>query len=195
MDPFLVYKMYLALKLHFTTESYDITKHRGAVKGKKETFLQRKDLTAIRKLARDFSQKEIRDFLIANFVSGNKWGGVFDAQAMDIYNEWLVQKKRVMYTFATDLDYIIMEMEKRGVTNAINSDEHPLIMKLLLGSKVSLETVVILDRLYGFTDKIKDDFVLKDSCLLVKKYKPFLSIDSDKVAKLQDKLDMVTGNV
>ena len=44
MDPFLVYKMYLALKLHFTTESYDITKHRGAVRGKKETFLQRKRL-------------------------------------------------------------------------------------------------------------------------------------------------------
>ena len=45
MDPFDVYKLYLALKLHFTTESYDKTKTKGDVRGKKETFLKRKDLT------------------------------------------------------------------------------------------------------------------------------------------------------
>lgn len=195
MDPFLVYKMYLALKLHFTTESYDITKHRGAVRGKKETFLKRKDLTAIRKLARDYSQKEIRDFLVANFVSGNKWGGVFDTQAMEVYNEWIVQKKRVMYTFATDLDYILMEMEKKGLTSAINSDEHPLVMKLLLGKKISLETVVILDILFDFINSYSNDFVLKDTCLLVKAYRPFLAVDSKKLAKFVDKLDMVKGYV
>ena len=195
MDPFLVYKMYLALKLHFTTESYDITKHRGAVRGKKETFLQRKDLTAIRKLARDYSQKQIRDFLVANFVSGDKWGGVFDTQAMDIYNEWVVQKKRIMYTFATDLDYILMEMEKRGLQSAINSSEHPLVLKLLLGKKISLESVVILDKLFNFVDNYKDDFVLKDTCLLVKKYQPFLAIDSKKLANVENELDMVRGNV
>ena len=80
---------------------------------RKKHFCNAKDLTAIRKLARDYSQKQIRDLLVANFVSGNKWGGVFDTEAMEIYNEWLVQKKRIMYTFATDLDYILLEMEKK----------------------------------------------------------------------------------
>ena len=56
MDPFDVYKIYLALKLHFTTDSYDITKHKYAAKGRKDTFLKRKDLIVIRKLARDFSR-------------------------------------------------------------------------------------------------------------------------------------------
>ena len=59
MDPFDVYKIYLALKLHFTTESYDITKHKFAAKGKKETFLKRKDLMVLRKLARDFQRQEM----------------------------------------------------------------------------------------------------------------------------------------
>ena len=44
MEPFDVYKIYLSLKLHFTTDSYDITKHKYAAKGRKETFLKRKDL-------------------------------------------------------------------------------------------------------------------------------------------------------
>ena len=78
MDPFDVYKIYLALKLHFTTESYDITKHKFAAKGKKETFLKRKDLMVLRKLARDFQRQEIIDILVANFVTGDRWGGMFD---------------------------------------------------------------------------------------------------------------------
>ena len=94
MDPFDVYKIYLALKLHFTTESYDITKHKYAAKGKKETFLKRKDLTVLRKLARDFRRQEIIDILVANFVSGDRWGGMFDVEAMETYKKWKANKER-----------------------------------------------------------------------------------------------------
>ena len=92
MEPFDVYKIYLSLKLHFTTDSYDITKHKYAAKGRKETFLKRKDLMVIRKLARDFSREEIINILIANFVSGDKWGGMFDAEAMERYKHWKANK-------------------------------------------------------------------------------------------------------
>ena len=67
MDPFDVYKIYLAVKLHFTTESYDITKHKFATRGKRETFLKRKDLLVLRKMARDYDRKDIIDILVANF--------------------------------------------------------------------------------------------------------------------------------
>jgi len=63
MDPFEVYKLYLALKLHFTTEKYDITKTRGAVKASEKAFLKRKDIIAMRKLATRL-QKE-RDYRLA----------------------------------------------------------------------------------------------------------------------------------
>ena len=59
MDPFEVYKLYLALKLHFTTEKYDITKTRGGVKASEKAFLKRKDIISMRKLARDYKKKEI----------------------------------------------------------------------------------------------------------------------------------------
>ena len=48
MDPFEVYKLYLALKLHFTTEKYDITKTRGGVKASEKAFLKRKDIISMR---------------------------------------------------------------------------------------------------------------------------------------------------
>ena len=95
MDPFDVYKIYLALKLHFTTESYDITKHKFAAKGKKETFLKRKDLLVLRKLARDFDRQTIIDILVANFVSGDRWGGMFDSEAMQTYKIWKSNKEKI----------------------------------------------------------------------------------------------------
>ena len=110
MEPFDVYKIYLSLKLHFTTDSYDITKHKYAAKGRKETFLKRKDLMVIRKLARDFSREEIINILIANFVSGDKWGGMFDAEALERYKHWKANKEKLNYTFEQDLHSIQLRM-------------------------------------------------------------------------------------
>ena len=118
MEPFDVYKIYLSLKLHFTTDSYDITKHKYAAKGRKETFLKRKDLMVIRKLARDFSREEIINILIANFVSGDKWGGMFDAEAMERYKHWKANKEKLNYTFEQDLHSIQLRLEKDNIKDA-----------------------------------------------------------------------------
>tara|TARA_B100000427_G_scaffold293608_1_gene271674 strand:- start:678 stop:1295 length:618 start_codon:yes stop_codon:yes gene_type:complete len=174
MDPFDVYKIYLALKLHFTTESYDITKHKYAAKGKKETFLKRKDLTVLRKLARDFRRQEIIDILVANFVSGDRWGGMFDVEAMETYKKWKANKERLAYTFEQDLNSIQLRMEKDNIEDATIDDQHPLILKMLLGKQIALETVVILNKAVNFIDDYNDDLILKDTCLLVRKYSPFV---------------------
>ena len=174
MDPFDVYKIYLALKLHFTTESYDITKHKYAAKGKKETFLKRKDLTVLRKLARDFRRQEIIDILVANFVSGDRWGGMFDVEAMETYKKWKANKERLSYTFEQDLNSIQLRMENDNIEDATVDDQHPLILKMLLGKQIALETVVILNKAVNFIDDYNDDLILKDTCLLVRKYSPFV---------------------
>ena len=38
IEPFEVYKLYLAVKLHFTKKDYDIIKYRGKVRIKEETY-------------------------------------------------------------------------------------------------------------------------------------------------------------
>lgn len=196
MDPFDVYKLYLALKLHFTTESYDITKTKGAVRGKKETFLKRKDLTSIRKLARDYSKKEVIELLVANFVSGDKWGGVFDTDSAERYKKWLTTRDRLLYTFGVDLDKVIFRMEIEESKSAIEEEGHPLIFKMLMSGEINLETVVIMEKLIPFVDKYKDDFVLDELCLLVSKYKPFVRIDKQSVMeKHLNAIQKVYGNV
>ena len=43
MTGFEVYKLYLALKLHFTSETYDYFQYGGSAKASQKSFDQRKD--------------------------------------------------------------------------------------------------------------------------------------------------------
>ena len=99
IEPYEVYKLYLAIKLHFTTKSYDVVKYKGKVRVKPETFRKRKDMVSIKKLARDYKREEIIDFLVANFVSGERWGGLFDIQASKRYEDWKIKKNGSSYIF------------------------------------------------------------------------------------------------
>lgn len=187
MEPYEVYKLYLALKLHFTTEKYDITKTRGAVKASEKAFMKRKDIVSMRKLARDYEKKEIIDLLVANFVSGDKWGGMFDTQASEVYKEWKARKARRDYQFEQDIELIKLEMEKQNISNPFDGDgQHPLVYKLYLGKKITIETIVSLDKLFNFSHNDNDDIFLKDISLLIRKYRPFV--------KLTDKMRYVGEN-
>ena len=191
MDPFDVYKIYLALKLHFTTESYDITKHKFAAKGKRETFMKRKDLIVLRKLARDFDRQTIIDILVANFVTGDRWGGMFDTEAMKTYERWKARQQSIGYTFEQDINTIQTRMEIENIEDATVDNQHPLILKMLLGRQITLETVVILNKKLNFCNDYKDDLILKDTCLLINKYSPFMKSTKNLHLKHQDLINII----
>ena len=191
MDPFDVYKIYLALKLHFTTESYDITKHKFAAKGKKETFMKRKDLIVLRKLARDFDRQTIIDILVANFVTGDRWGGMFDTEAMKTYDRWKARQQSIGYTFEQDLNTIQTRMDIENIEDATVDNQHPLILKMLLGRQITLETVVILNKKLNFCNEYKDDLILKETCLLINKYSPFMKSTKNLYLKHQDLINII----
>lgn len=191
-EPFEVYKLYLALKLHFTKKDYDITKTKGAVKVKQETFLKRKDLTAIRKLARDYKRSDIIDFLVANFVSGEKWGGLFDVEANRIYKQWLIRKGKRDYTFQQDVEVIVLEMEKSEIKSPFyeKSSKHPLTFRLYYAKMITIETLVILDKIFNYVDSETDDVFISDLSLIIKKYRPFVRV-TDKMKSAGKSLEVV----
>ena len=188
MEPYNVYKAYLALKLHFTTDQYDAIKQQGRVRASKQAFFKRTDLFGIRKIANDYSDKEVVDFLVANFVSGDRWGGVFDSEARNTYLAWKKRMESITYTFEKDLDKIDFEAEKAGVTNLSFLDSHnrqlPKIVNMYLRHDVSIETLVILNKLNNYTEQLdnifSDNIIWPDISRLIKKYSPFLNINQNK---------------
>ena len=179
MDSYKVYQLYLSLRLHFTRPDFDITKSRKGVKVSREAFLKRKDLFALRKLAETKSKTEVIDFLVANFVSGNQWGGVFDAEANEVYAEWQIRMQKLGYTFKQDIQTLYAD----GNPFEVNDGQHPKVLKLYLGKKISLESIAILAKI-GIIENtdyssLSNDFIWNDFVHLVKKYKPFVKIDKD----------------
>ncbi len=191
MEAFDVYRSYLALKLHFTTDKYDVIKQKGRVRATKKSFFKRNDLLNIRKIAELYSEKEVVDFLVANFVSGDKWGGVFDSEAKNNYIDWKKRIEAIKYVFSKELDRITFYMEKNDISyNQLftSGNKHPIILKMYLRKDISIETLVILNSINNFVDRLdielKEDLLWPDVSRIIKKYTPFLDIDRKKYDKL-----------
>jgi type I restriction-modification system DNA methylase subunit len=188
MDEYSVYKMYLALRLHFTTDNYDVVQQKGRVRASRQAYAKRKDLFSIRKIAKSYSDEEVANFLVANFVSGDRWGGMFDLEAGQRYKEWKKRVESLSYNFEQELDNIINDLEESNLKIedifAVSKGQHPYIIKAFLRNTISIETLVILERLNKFTERfdreISDTVVWPDVSRLIKKYKPFLLIDMEK---------------
>ena len=187
MDSFQVYRTYLALRLHFTNDNYDIFQMEGRVKASKNAFLKRKDLLSIERLARKYSEHEIIDFLVANFVSGDRWGGIFDQDAHETYLTWLGRQERLTYMFTQDIDFLSEKSSYWNDLVDVSSSSHPYIIKAFLGNNISVESLTIVNIV---TNKnltnlnLADTFIWPDLKRLILKYTPFLKIDDGRFRKI-----------
>jgi hypothetical protein len=183
-----VYRYYLALRLHFTTDTYDVIVQKGRVRASKQAFYKRKDLHSIRKIADQYSEKEVVDFLVANFTAGDRWGGMFDASAKDRYLEWKRRIESLSYIFENDVCKLVNWCAIKGVVFPDSlfavTNQHPPLLKAYLRNDITIETLVILNKLYNFCnvldEALKDDFIWPDISRIIKKYTPFLKIDREK---------------
>ena len=79
VTPFETYQHYLSLKNHFTNPKYDFFKYGAKTRSSVTSFNKRTDKYWFEKTSRKYSDKEVVDFLVSNFVEtdspGNLWIG------------------------------------------------------------------------------------------------------------------------
>ena len=75
MNPLECYRMYMAIRLHFHSKSYDYFKYNGKVRASNDSFYKRRDKYRFDHLSRQYNEKNIMQFFVANFSSGDKYGG------------------------------------------------------------------------------------------------------------------------
>jgi len=182
---FEAYKLYVAIKNHFTNPTYDFFKYNGRTKASFKTFEKRNDKYFFYKLA---DRKDKLEYLVANFVSGaDNWVGdlVNNAEGERRYRRLVGYRDSLTYQFTSDLGKLLEHFDSNFIVT--NCQHPPLLIKYLRG-EVQLETMVILDSLIGYTKhwnkKIEDPVVWPQISLKIKKFKPFLSFDQDKLKKL-----------
>lgn len=189
MTPFDVYKTYLALKNHFTKDNYDYHKYCGKTRASLQSFYKRKDRYWFEKLGRQKNDSEIVDFFVANFVSSGDadslWIGEMIREGESVYNTWKKKKESLTYVFKEETMNLFTEHKFEEVFDC--SKGHPPLLKKFLNGKISIETMVIYDRIFLFGkdfDKKLIDPVWQLVSKNIKKYNSFLNIDIFKFKKI-----------
>ena len=189
MMPFDAYRCYISLKSHFTKESYDYHKVGVLTRVKKETFYKRKDRFWFEKFSRQKNDKEVVDFFVSNFVSttdpSRMYIGELVKNGEERYVDWKKRTQSLSYVFREESEFLFKDHQMDEVFDC--SRGHPIILKKFLGGNISLETLVIYDRILGygkdFDKKLKDP-VWETVSKRVRKYTPFLNIDVFRYKKI-----------
>lgn len=190
MEGMIAYNRYQALKLHFTTD-YDFIKYAGKVKRISEaSFLKRNDQYIFRKLERKYKDEELTNFFVANFISsaGVTWVGNMSGQESEkTYIAWQKRMESFSYQLKEELNKIIDDVDDpKGLLKT--TGEHPPLIKLYMGNKVSAETVIAFDIAFNVLDAwnkvISDTIIWPEVYRQLKKYRPFVKVDPDNIKKI-----------
>ena len=183
------YRCYLALKNHFTKDHYDYHKYRGKTRATVQAFYKRKDRFWFEKFARQKNDKEIEEFFVSNFIYSTDpstvWIGEMIKEGEGRYQEWQKKVQSLTYIFKEETESVFENKKMDDMFDC--SKGHPPILKSYLGGDISLESMVIYDRILGygknFDERLKDP-VWETVSRKIKKYSPFLNIDVSRYKKI-----------
>ena len=181
MDPFDVYKLYNALKLHFEQDSYDAIKYNYKTTVNPNSFFKRKDKYFFAKLGKN--QKDLQNFFVFNFIEDMKYvGDMMDIEGQQNYTKHKKIHESIHREFEKDINTITEQFDNLLVVNTINTP--PKIIEMWMEEEVSLETVVILNSLTDFIrvegKKITETLFWPDVSRKITKYGPFVNFSKEK---------------
>lgn len=173
------YCTYLALKNHFTRDSYDYFKYNGKVPVSKESFLSRRDRFQFEKLARKCADLETH--MIACFLCDKTWiGDMLDDDAYDSSQNLVKKLQSMSYIFKNEIG----KYDNLKDLFAMQDNGYPMFLNEYMRGDLSFETLIILnsfiDFLPKFDAKLKDDYLWSKFSVKARKFAPFLLRDLDK---------------
>jgi hypothetical protein len=174
------YKLYLALKLHFTSDSFDFFAYNGKTRHiSKETYLARRDRFQFEKLARKCN--DVKMHIALCFMADRTWiGDMLDDDAFSSTVRHTRKVQSMSYDFKNELEKVddiksLFKMEDNG---------YPKFLNEFMRGDISLETLIILnsfiDFIPKFDAKLKDDYLWSKFSFKTRKFAPFLLQDLDK---------------
>lgn len=181
MSPFETYKTYLALKNHFTKDSYDFFKYAGKVSASVKSFEGRRDRFHFEKLSK---HRDPTSFILANLVENpDLWIGdlVQNEESERRYRNWLKRTQSRTYTFRDELGQLESDFDSNFESEP---GQHPPLLRKYLGNAISLDTLVILIHLtkcFGrWNGRMESDPVWRNVRRRIIKYQPFMKYDLAK---------------
>lgn len=199
MTGFDVYKLYLSVKLHFTSDKYNFFQYNGKSRASQTSYDTRKDKYFFEKLANKYNYDTLVEYFVSQFVTEqDMWlGDIVKPKGEKNYYNWRKKKHALKDTFELELVQLLKSIPTPYQENIdklfhCNTGTHPLIIKAYLKKSVSLESLVILEKVFSFVshiDKHISDPLWKSIMKKIENYSPFLDVDvSDYKKVIKDKV-------
>ena len=187
MIPLDVYRTYLSVRNHFTNDNYNFFKFGGKTKASSSAFEKRRDRYIFDKVSKDYKDDEVALLFVSNFVAKEKFwkGNALSEESRNIYTMWRKKIQSLSYIFENDVKVIIDEINDREIdfdsVFKIQDGQHPIILRLTLADRISLESFLILNKILDFfpqfNRRIEETIIWPDYYKKCVKYEPFVKVD------------------
>lgn len=183
MNGYEVYCHYQAVKLHFTSMSYDYFKYNGKTNATVAAFEKRKDKYQFHKLARKLKSEEVIPFLVSNFLVRQKaWTReLLEPEAYNTYLQWKQINESLTDVFEQDIQKILDSGSINDMLAANKDKGYPQVFTMMNQGIITKETVVILNALTNCVsnwDKVYgSDYYYTGISNMIRKYTPFVHVD------------------
>ena len=197
MNGYDLYCTYQAIKLHFSSESYNFFQYDGKTRVSIDAFQKRRDKFLFHRLARKYRDDEMVPFLVANFVhSDDNWTkSLLEDEAEETYRDWKRTTDSMSKIYVEDLQKIATKDNFNDLFK-VEDGQHPKLLVFFMQKEVTMETMVILNNIFNFVKiwdkKITDDIIYPKISRKIRKYGAFLSVNVDKY-KLLTKETLLAG--
>lgn len=194
MTGFEAFSLYHAIKLHFTTDSYNYFKYNGKVHVTTTSFENRKDKYYFYKLSRKYPDKEILiDFLVANFLEKDKvWvGDLLTDEAETIFLNRRKFIESISYQFENDCHNVFDSVDNPNDA-LITKGEYPILLTKAFRKEINIESLCILNNMLNFLPmwkkNISDNIRFPTFVKKLEKYSCFLPKDEVKYKNILKKV-------
>lgn len=180
---FVAYEKHLAIRSHFTLDSYDYFKYNGKVRTSKEVFQRQRDKYHYNKL---YGILDYDKIILANVLNNPKtWVGEMldESSGIRIFNEWRRRTSAFTYNLKTDLSQLDETDFKSNFV--IRDGKTPLILKAAMQKKISIETLSVMMFMTKTSqymrERLDDKYIALPLVVKAEKYHPFIDYDKKKV--------------
>ena len=194
--------IFQALKLHFTSDSYDFFKYHGKSKISVEAFELRKDKYHFYKLSRRLpNREELILFIVANLLhNDNLWvGDLLTEESETIYRARQKILQSLSYTFENDCRILFEGTDNPNDVLQSDDGDYPRLLVKTLQGVTQIETLCILNSILNFfpmwSKKITDTVRWPNYRRKVEKFAAFLTYDNVKYKLILKKVIHENQNV
>jgi hypothetical protein len=180
------FAMFNAIKLHFTTDSYDYFRYHGKSGITADKFSIRKDKFSFYKLSRKYRLEDLKNFYVSNLLEKDvNWiGDINNLEGEETYKKWQKRTQSLTYRFEQDIIGLLNETQSPNEMLVVKDGQYPVLLKEVMHNTIAVETLVILNDIMNFfpmwDKKISDTIVWPSMRNKFVKYAPFIVYDKYK---------------